>query len=173
MKLLYLTCLCILTFSLRAASQIRPDNFLLANGDIEWRKTCSSHLSLQNIYSNARMSFLFQSIDSANGTISGYLKPFLSDYKAAGKNRNNTALYLQNSLVSGYFMITQKGTDSVVISISRITLIANNDYIGTQQGEQTMLREFALNNNGQFRPNFIKLASEVLDNNFSRIFTLF
>lgn len=164
----------IFLFSGKAFSQ-QVNNFSIQDGETTWNKSYSFTGSVKELYLVLKSSGSFTSLDTAGNQIFAELRPFDADFKGAGYNSGNTAIYISMSHVNAFAVIELNGSTANVL-VKKIVMEQSStigkpgDILYFEKGKKTPIEDFSQNKKTEFRSNFAKKDSKIFDHSFHKLF---
>lgn len=145
-----------------AVAQDTLKNFHIVNrASVQWFKIYASQTKYAAVIDAVKQSGLFEKIDIDSTRIMARLLPFDADYRGAGYTMLNTPIYIQNSRVNAFVVITPK-PNGYEVSVRKIEL---HDKDGS-----TGLENYALKRNKTFTNGFKYIPSTILNYSFTKLF---
>jgi len=165
----------ILIFSFISQFSFAQDNYNLStqNNQIEWQKVFETKMTRQEIESILKSNGIFKNLHFLENSVTGEIENITADYKGAGNSGLTTSFYVQNTTISGQFIIDFK-EGKYRASLNGINLKTTNNLSG---GDITIMSANAVQplsyyalKKSQFRKGFLNSDAKIYDYTFSNLF---
>ena len=148
-------------------------NFTTQNNQIEWQKVLEINMTRNEIESILKSNGIFKNVNFSENSITGEIENLNADYKGAGISSFYTFFYIQNTTISGHFIIDFKQGKYRTL-LNAINLKTSNDLSGgginiMSANAVQPLFYYALKNS-QIRKGFLNSDAKIYDYTFSNLF---
>ena len=148
-------------------------NFTTQNNQIEWQKVLEINMTRNEIESILKSNGIFKNVNFSENSITGEIENLNADYKGAGISSFYTFFYIQNTTISGHFIIDFKQGKYRTL-LNAINLKTSNDLSGgginiMSANAVQPLSYYALKNS-QIRKGFLNSDAKIYDYTFSNLF---
>ena len=162
-----LTLIPTLLFAFNLSAQI--NNFYVENREIYWQKVYASDVSYDELINNIKESGKFQNIEFKINKISATTELIQADYKGAGYREMTVPIYISRSDIGGFVLIDIKD-GKYRITFKNINFTQKYNDTLTKMGEQSRIKDYAVNRKGLIKPGFNKEPSVILNHTFTPLF---
>lgn len=148
---------------------LAQDNFKIDNNTIVWEKVFETTLTENEIFDYFESKMIFNEYKLINNQLTGIMKPFKIDFKAAGFSAMQAPFYMQVYDYAPKFSIaTKQGKYRIVLTDIKLINNGSNPAFSTTDSH---LDDFSLNKKGEWRKMVLKSIFAV-DQTFIEIFTI-
>lgn len=151
------------------------ENFVIDGSQVSWQKVYDTDKTFDEVVSSIKnRNNIIVKVEKEN-YIEGEISNLIMDYRKAGFSRMGTPFVLNDdNKYSGYFKIEFKdgkyraSARNITSKGANLTLYSGG--LGMGSNMDTSLEKMALNNRGEVRKVFPKLAGKIIDTTFINLF---
>lgn len=151
------------------------ENFVIEGTQVSWEKVYQTEKNLEQVIESLKNRNNLLIKEKTANSIEGEISNLIMDYRKAGFSRMGTPFVLNDdNKYSGYFKIEFKEgkyratARNITSKGASLTLYSGG--IGMGSNLDTSLEKMALNNRGEVRKAFPKLAGKIINTTFVNLF---
>lgn len=151
------------------------ENFVFDGSQVSWQKVYETDKSFEELIESLKNRNSLIIKEKNENSIEGEISNLIMDYRKAGFSRMGTPFVLNDdNKYSGYFKIEFKdgkyraSARNITSKGASLTLYSGG--LGMGSNMDTSLEKMALNNRGEVRKAFPKLAGKIIDTTFINLF---
>jgi hypothetical protein len=153
-----------------AHGQENEFNFKAIEGIVIWQKVFDNEMNQDEIIQKLINSGIFSDYVITEDGLTGNLRMFDPDYKAAGFTFMQTTYVIKGYHHSGYVSVNFK-ENRYRVTVNRFTLSKQCDDALGKQGEIDYIETYAFNNQNELSKTFFKYIAPVYDYSLTKMFT--
>lgn len=151
------------------------ENFVIDGSQVSWQKVYETDNGFEEIIESLKNRNNLIIKEKNESSIEGEISNLIMDYRKAGFSRMGTPFVLNDdNKYSGYFKIEFKdgkyraSARNITSKGASLTLYSGG--LGMGSNLDTSLEQMALNNKGEIRKSFPKVAGKIIDATFINLF---